>query len=191
MTCTKHRWQLEDEITDEIVNPIQKCLRCKESQSAKEKDLLGDQWETEYQMIHEKINTLDRMTFELRIAFIGGLSFLTGSTGLLSSELFNMPTVGVGDYSFPIHIFFSIIGLILVGSATIFDAHYRSVLYTLEQRGKVIEYFKKFDTIRYYSKKGKWEDYQKWTFLVFYMILAVILILILSWSISSIQSISA
>jgi len=189
VTCTKHRWRLEKEITDKTVNPKQKCLRCNEVQPAKKEDLLGERWETEYQMIHEKINTLDRITFELRVTFIGGLSFLTGSTGLLSSEFINLPTVEVGGHSFPIHIFFSIIGLILVAAAAIFDIHYRHVLYTLEQRGKLIEYFHNFDTIRRISKKSEWKDYQKWSFVIFYGILAVILVLILYWSIPSIQPI--
>lgn len=186
---SEHRWRLEEEITDKTKNLNQKCMKCGLTEPAKKDDLMDNNWLAEYQLIHEKVNTLDRITFELRVAFIGSLSFLTGSTGLLSTDIINLQTVQIANYAFPIHIFFSLIGLILVGAAAIFDMHYRSVLYNLEQRGKLIEYYNKFDTIRRISKKGKREDYQKWTFVIFYIVLALILAMILYWSIPLIEQI--
>jgi len=184
----EHRWRLKEEITDETKNPKQKCIKCGSTKSAKKGDLMDEKaWLDEYRLIHDKVNTLDRITFELRVAFIGSLSFLTGSTGLLSAEIINLQTVQIANYAFPIHIFFSLIGLILVSAAAIFDMHYRSVLYDLEQRGKLIEYYNKFDTIRRISKRGKWNDYQKWTFVIFYIVLGLILAMILYWSIPLIE----
>lgn len=177
MGACEHDWE-EVRPADPAHLPHVKCSKCAAVKSIEERNSPALE---EYKLIHEKINVLDRITFEIRIAFIGGLSFLAGVAGLLPAD--TLPrTIVIWDKIVPIQIVLASIGLIIVISAAGFDIHYRSFLYKIEERGKDLEEILNFCFIRKYNR-GDERAWGKWSFLVFYLGLLIFLIVIIASSV--------